>query len=104
VVVGRDPSDTGVYKGYANVGPLVTGVSGAILQGGFKTKGEAESYLSSVISLPTSATPTRRQNKTKQLMSIFITLSLDPHGDSRLTSRPKKGREKNGIRPVALRG
>jgi hypothetical protein len=61
VVVGRDPSDTGVYKGYANVGPLVTGVSGAILQGGFKTKGEAESYLSSVISLPTSATPTRRQ-------------------------------------------
>jgi hypothetical protein len=58
VVVGRDPRDTGVYKDYANVDPLVNGVSGAQFQGGFKTKVEAESYLTSVVSLPVGATPT----------------------------------------------
>jgi hypothetical protein len=61
VVVGRSPSDTGVYKDYANVAPLVVGVSGAVFRGGFKTKVEADSYLASVVSIPVTTTPTRKQ-------------------------------------------
>jgi hypothetical protein len=61
VVVGREPRDTGVYKDFANVEPLVTGVSGGVFRGPFKTKTEAESFLSSMVSLPVATTPSRRQ-------------------------------------------
>jgi viroplasmin and RNaseH domain-containing protein len=61
VVVGHNPRDTGVYKDFANVDPLVTGVSGAVFRGPFETKAEAESYLSSMVSLLVAATPSRQQ-------------------------------------------
>jgi hypothetical protein len=59
VVVGRTPSDTGVYRDYATIAPMVVGVSGAVFRGSFGTKAEATAYLSSVSSIPVLTTPTR---------------------------------------------
>jgi hypothetical protein len=61
IVVGKVPSDTGVYSDFSQVGPKVTGVSGAVFRGNFKTKEEAQSYLSGVASIPAVSTPTRKQ-------------------------------------------
>jgi hypothetical protein len=61
VIVGRTPSDAGVYQGYLTVVPLVVGVSGAVYRGGFKTKAEAESYLGNIMAIPVTTTPSRKQ-------------------------------------------
>lgn len=61
IVVGRVPSDTGVYSDFSQVSPKVTGVSGAVFRGHFKTREEAQSYLSGAASIPAVSTPIRKQ-------------------------------------------
>jgi hypothetical protein len=61
VVIGRTPGNTGVYKDYTTVAPMVVGVSGAVFRGSFATKAEADSYLASVASIPVLTTPKRNQ-------------------------------------------
>jgi viroplasmin and RNaseH domain-containing protein len=61
VVMGRLPSDAGVYQGYATVAPLVIGASGAVYRGGFKTKVEVELYLASLMAIPEITTPSLKQ-------------------------------------------
>jgi hypothetical protein len=60
VVVGRNQGDTGVYNNWGLVGPMVTGVPGAIFKGGFKTRAEAESYLANAVAIPVAPTASRR--------------------------------------------
>jgi hypothetical protein len=55
------PSNAGVYKDYANVAPLVVGVSGSVFQGGFQSKVEAQSYLASIASILALTTPSQSQ-------------------------------------------
>jgi hypothetical protein len=63
VLVGRSPSDAGVYQDYAKVAHLVVGISGAVFHGSLKTKAEAESYMSHTIATPVAASPSPHKQK-----------------------------------------
>lgn len=51
VAIGRYPEDTGVYDSWAEVDRRVTGVSGAVHKGRFKTREEAQAYLDHAMGL-----------------------------------------------------
>jgi hypothetical protein len=59
----RTHTRSGVYQDYAKVAPLVVGVSGAVFRGGFKTKAEAESYMSHAMAIPVTTSPSPRKQK-----------------------------------------
>jgi viroplasmin and RNaseH domain-containing protein len=96
--MGKVLSENGVYTNFSQESPKVTGVSGAVFRGNFKTKEEAQSCLSGVGSIPEVSTPSRKQKW------YVISVGQDPSDKGAYNNWPKVASKVVGVSRAIYQG